>query len=173
MAARKNKGPFARWPVAPELVVSPIPAEGMRCTSCSIVAVDLPTGKTKALARVVMNEQLQLTGIRVIDGANGLFVAYPNDKTDLNSLFYPVTRELRNHIEEVVLSRFVFTPGAVISFIRGRTVHMDCNGKGELTIEKTPVPLEDLPMILQVGFSTGDNPYKVFYEQLAKQNGMS
>jgi hypothetical protein len=104
-------------------------------------------------------------------------VAYPvdpNDKSgDNNSLFYPVTRYLRDHIEEVVLSRFVFTPGVVISFIRGKTVHLDCNKKGELTIENTPVPLEDLPMILQVGFSEGDNPYKVFYEQLAKQNGMS
>jgi hypothetical protein len=68
MAARKSKGPFARRPSTPELVVGPIPAEGLRCTSCIVGAVVIPTGKTRAFARVVLNEQLQLTGIRVVDG---------------------------------------------------------------------------------------------------------
>ncbi len=36
-------------------------------------------GKTKAFATVVLNDQLQLRGLRIIDGVNGLFVGYPND----------------------------------------------------------------------------------------------
>jgi len=67
-------------------------------------------GKTKALARVVLNEQLQMTGIRIVEGSNGLFVAYPNDPgykgDDYRSLYYPLTRELRDHIETVLLEQF-------------------------------------------------------------------
>lgn len=67
-------------------------------------------GKTKALARVVLNEQMQLTGLRVVDGSNGLFVSYPNDPSykgeDYRSLFYPLTKELREHIEHCVLEKF-------------------------------------------------------------------
>jgi stage V sporulation protein G len=67
-------------------------------------------GKTKALARVVLNEQLQMTGIRIVEGANGLFVAYPNDPgykgDDYRSLFYPITRELRDHIEALLLEQY-------------------------------------------------------------------
>jgi len=70
---------------------------------------ELP-GKTLALARVVINDELQLTGLRVREGASGLFVSYPNDPgykgEDFRSLFYPITRELREHIEELVLKRY-------------------------------------------------------------------
>jgi stage V sporulation protein G len=78
-------------------------------TSCQIFLVK-ELGKTKAMARVMLNDQLQLTGLRVVEGANGLFVAYPNDPAykgeDYRSLFYPVTKELREHIEETVLTMY-------------------------------------------------------------------
>jgi stage V sporulation protein G len=67
-------------------------------------------GKTKALARVVVNEQLQLTGLRIMDGCNGLFVAYPNDPSfkgeEYRSIYYPLSKELREHIEHCVLEKF-------------------------------------------------------------------
>lgn len=67
-------------------------------------------GKTKALARVVINEQLQLTGLRVVDGSNGLFVSYPNDPSykgeDYRSIFYPLNKELREHVEHCVLEKY-------------------------------------------------------------------
>ncbi len=67
-------------------------------------------GKTKAFARVVLNEQMQLTGLRVVEGSNGLFVSYPNDPSykgeDYRSLFYPLTKELREHVEHCVLEKF-------------------------------------------------------------------
>lgn len=67
-------------------------------------------GKTKAMARVLLWDSMQLTGIRVVEGANGLFVSYPNDPAykgdDYRSLYYPLTKELREKIEEAVLSRY-------------------------------------------------------------------
>jgi len=67
-------------------------------------------GKTRAFARVVLNEQLQLTGLRIMDGSNGLFVSYPNDPSykgeDYRSIFYPLTKELREHVEHCVLQKY-------------------------------------------------------------------
>ena len=70
----------------------------------------LSTGKTKAMAKVTLDDCLQLTGIRVVDGANGLFVSYPNDPSykgdDFRTIFYPLTKELRAHIEAKVLAAY-------------------------------------------------------------------
>jgi len=67
-------------------------------------------GKTKAIASVVLNDQLQLTNLRVIDGANGLFVGYPNDPfykgEDFRSIYFPVTRQCREHIENCILEKY-------------------------------------------------------------------
>ena len=84
---------------------------GITVTSSQVFIMhDQTMGKTKALARVMLNESLQLTGLRIVDGANGLFVAYPNDPSykgdDYRSLFYPVTRELRDLIEYELLTKF-------------------------------------------------------------------
>jgi len=82
----------------------------IQVTACQVYPLREAVGKTRALARVVLGDQLQLTGLRIVDGANGLFVSYPNDPSykgdDYRSLFYPVTKELRDHIETVVINEF-------------------------------------------------------------------
>lgn len=79
-------------------------------TACQVYPLRKPVGKTRAIARVVLSDSLQLTGLRIVDGANGLFLAYPNDPgykgEDYKSLFYPLTRELREHIEQTVLLEY-------------------------------------------------------------------
>jgi len=65
-------------------------------TACQVYPLATPTGKTKALARITLND-MQLTGLRIVDGVGGLlFVAYPNDPfykgNDYKIIFYPVTR---------------------------------------------------------------------------------
>jgi len=79
-------------------------------TSVQVYPLKEAVGKTRAIARVVLNECMQLTGLRVLDGTNGLFVAYPNDPgykgEDYRALYYPLTRELRDHIETVVLEKY-------------------------------------------------------------------
>lgn len=67
-------------------------------------------GKTKAFARVVINDQLQLTGLRIMDGVNGFFVSYPNDPfykgEDYRSIYHPVTRQFKEHVENCILEKY-------------------------------------------------------------------
>lgn len=83
--------------------------ETLKITACQVFPINLD-GKLKAFARIVLNDQLQLTSLRIYEGAKGLFVSYPNDPAhkgnDYRQLFYPVTKELRNHIEEVILEEY-------------------------------------------------------------------
>jgi stage V sporulation protein G len=85
-------------------------ASTLTVTAVQVLPLREPLGKTKALARVMLNDSLQLTGLRVIDGVGGLFVSYPVDPSfkgdEYRSLYYPVTRELREHIESVVLAEY-------------------------------------------------------------------
>ena len=83
---------------------------GIKITSVQVYILKEAMGRTRAMARIVFNDAFQLTGLRVMDGANGLFVSYPNDPNykgdDYRNLFYPVTNDLREHIEEEVLVKF-------------------------------------------------------------------
>ena len=67
-------------------------------------------GPTKAVADVVLNDQLVLRGLRVIDGVNGLYVGYPVDPfwrdDDFRTLYNPLTRQLKEHIENCVLEKY-------------------------------------------------------------------
>ena len=67
-------------------------------------------GRIKAIASVTLNDQLTLNQLRVVEGEGGLYVSYPNDPfykgEDYRAIFFPVTRELREHIEDVVLEKY-------------------------------------------------------------------
>ena len=68
-------------------------------------------GHIKALATVVLNDQLHLRGLKVMDGKNGLFVGYPVDPfykgEEYRSIFSPITRKLREEIEIKVLEEYM------------------------------------------------------------------
>lgn len=67
-------------------------------------------GKMKALATIVLNDQIEIRGIRVMDGENGLYVSYPCDPfykgDDFHHIVNPITRQLREHIENCVLEKY-------------------------------------------------------------------
>lgn len=67
-------------------------------------------GHIKAVATVVLNDQFMIRGLRVMDGENGLFVSYPVDPfykgECYRSVCNPVTRQLREHIENCVLEKY-------------------------------------------------------------------
>lgn len=69
-------------------------------------------GHVKALAMVVLNDQLVIRGLRVMEGDNGLFVGYPLDPffkgEELRSIVFPMTRTLREHIENCVLEKYQY-----------------------------------------------------------------
>ena len=67
-------------------------------------------GRIKGYANITLNDQFQIRGLRIMEGENGLFVAYPNDPfykgDDFRSLCFPITRQLREHIETCVLEKY-------------------------------------------------------------------
>lgn len=90
-------------------------SEAFDCLAVTQVQVfpfaETPTmGHVKALAQVVLNDQIVIRGLRVMEGDNGLFVGYPLDPffkgEDLRSLVFPITRVLREHIENCVLEKY-------------------------------------------------------------------
>ena len=68
-------------------------------------------GHMKGLAQIVLNDQMVVRGLRVMDGEHGLFVGYPNDPfykgEDLRSIFLPITKELRKHVEDRVIEEYL------------------------------------------------------------------
>ena len=68
------------------------------------------SGHIKALSSIVLNDQIQIKGWKVMDGENGLFVSPPNDPfykgEDFRSLVMPITRQLREHIENCILEKY-------------------------------------------------------------------
>ena len=69
-------------------------------------------GKMLGVASVVLNDQLIIRGLRIMDGANGMFVGYPMDPfykgEDFRSSVFPITRALREHIETCVLEKYLY-----------------------------------------------------------------
>ncbi|MBR6892533.1 MAG: SpoVG family protein [Bacteroidaceae bacterium] len=89
-------------------------------------------GNILGLANVVLNDQLFIRGLRVMDGVNGMFVGYPNDPfykgEDLRSVVFPMTRALREHIENCVLEKYQYeTENATVKF-EVELTHRDLSG---------------------------------------------
>ena len=79
-------------------------------THCEVFPLKTEIGKVKAVANVVVNDQLLLRNLRVMDGTNGLFISYPNDPfykgDDYKILYNPITRQFREHLENTVLEKY-------------------------------------------------------------------
>lgn len=67
-------------------------------------------GHVKAYAQIVLNDQIIIRGLRVMESDFGLFVSYPVDPffggDEFRSVCFPITRQLREHIENVVLEKY-------------------------------------------------------------------
>ena len=65
---------------------------------------------TKGLATITLNDAIVIRGLRIMDGPNGMFVAYPLDpfyKGDCaRNVVAPSRDDLRSYIEAVVLNKF-------------------------------------------------------------------
>ena len=84
------------------------------CLACTAVQVfpqfnpQSNFGSTKALANIVLNDQLIIRGLRVVESCNGLYVSFPKElRGDTpRAVLFPVTRQLREHIENCVLEKY-------------------------------------------------------------------
>ena len=64
--------------------------------------------KLKAFASITIENKLVLTGIKIIEGKNGLFVAMPSNKKgeEYFDIFFPITKEYRQYIIDEVLKEY-------------------------------------------------------------------
>lgn len=79
-------------------------------TKISIYPNRNPASRVRANVIVVFNDELKISGIRVIEGRNGLFVSYPGEKqagTDRWFNFvYILSPEPRNRLQDVILEEY-------------------------------------------------------------------
>lgn len=67
------------------------------------------TGSVKALADVTIADSIVITGFRVIDGKDGLFVSMPAEARKDGKWFstiIPLTREIKDEFERVILTEY-------------------------------------------------------------------
>lgn len=87
-------------------------------TGCGIIVTDIKIFPfkytsiygTRALANIILNDAIIIRGLRIMKRDNGLFLSYPVqpsfEGTGYSSIIVPVTRELREYIENEVLKRY-------------------------------------------------------------------
>ena len=85
---------------------------GLRITEVQVFPFkETPSlGHVKGLAVIVVNDCLQIRGLRVMAGDNGMFVAYPLDPfykgEEFKSIVTPMDSGFRALVEEAVLAKF-------------------------------------------------------------------
>ncbi len=75
----------------------------------SITLLDKEDSKTRAIATLVINDEIAIHRVKVIEGKNGEFVKMPQKRGkdgNYNDIAYPVTAELREQINNTVLERY-------------------------------------------------------------------
>ena len=66
-------------------------------------------GKLKAYCSVVFNDAFVVHEIRVVDGANGVFVAMPRRKVskgEYKDIAHPITADARETVQKAVLAAY-------------------------------------------------------------------
>lgn len=92
--------------------------EAKQETGCDIIVTDIKIfpfkdagfGHIRAFANIVLNDAIIIRGLRIMKSDNGLSLSYPVDPffegTDYRSIIVPVTRELREYIEDTVINQY-------------------------------------------------------------------
>ena len=65
--------------------------------------------KTRAFARLVINDQFIISGIKVMEGINGVFVRFPQESSSEGKtvdVCFPITAELRVYLHDQILSQY-------------------------------------------------------------------
>ena len=78
----------------------------MKITSVSVRKVEKEDSRMKAIATIVLDDQLAIHDIRIIEGDNGLFTAMPSRKTatgGYRDVAHPINPAARNMIEKAIL----------------------------------------------------------------------
>ena len=120
----------------------------LEVTSVQIYPIkeDAGLGNIKALATVILADQLTIRSLRVMEGENGMFVGYPIDPFAKGEVFrsvcFPITRALREAIENAVLDKYLAETGTPVHEYLVRLSHPCLHG-AVLELSKEATCIED------------------------------
>ena len=83
-------------------------------TDIAVYPFEAKDNPTVAFVNVTILDKLVLKGIRVVDGRNGLFIAFPQSKRkgkkgkddEYFDIFFPITKEFREELTEAILEAY-------------------------------------------------------------------
>lgn len=68
------------------------------------------TGNLKGFANVTFDECFVVTGIKILNGQKGLFIAMPSQYSQANDeyydIYFPITAEFREELQDAVLEAY-------------------------------------------------------------------
>ncbi|HEY8346260.1 MAG TPA: septation regulator SpoVG [Symbiobacteriaceae bacterium] len=82
----------------------------MRITDVRVRRLQSSEGKLKATCSVVFDDAFVVHDLRVVEGANGIFVAMPQRKVgegQYRDVAHPITAEAREALQKAVLEAFL------------------------------------------------------------------
>lgn len=65
--------------------------------------------KLKAISSITIDDEFVVHGIKLIDGAKGMFIAMPTRKTADNSykdIAHPITPEARQDLQDLIIAEY-------------------------------------------------------------------
>ena len=85
-------------------------SKDLKITKLNVFPIKNATGKLKAFARVVLNDQITLNSLRIYDSINGLFVGYPNESRkegeQYRQVFHPITKDFKEYVQNEILKAY-------------------------------------------------------------------
>ena len=99
-----------------------------------------PKSNTVAFASVTINDMIAINGIRVVDGAKGLFAAMPQAKDnngEFRDIAFPVTKELRQQLNKAILDEYADQKTSVKEQIKGGASEAPARAASEATKGKS------------------------------------
>jgi len=82
----------------------------IKITDVKIFKTKSEKSKTKAFAKVVIDDGICIDGIRVIDGVKGLFIGMPSrkrsDSDEYDDIVFPINKDTRQLLTDTILEAF-------------------------------------------------------------------
>ena len=84
----------------------------MKITSVTVKKIDKENSRMKGIASVLLDDAFAVHDIRIIEGDNGLFIAMPSKKIEVNGetifkdIAHPINTETRQMFEKEILDAY-------------------------------------------------------------------
>ena len=65
-------------------------------------------GNLKAFASLTIEDKIVITGLKLVEGKNGMFINFPQYKSgdEYKDIVYPLNKELRDKLTKLVISEY-------------------------------------------------------------------